>query len=50
LIGEKKHRHVRPEDVPKILADPRNDKVDIPRSDLYDGVTPDTQTGEARKG
>jgi len=50
LIGERKHRHVRPEDVPTILADPNNDKVDIPRSDLYDGVTPDAQPGEARKG
>lgn len=50
LIGEKKHCRVRPEDVSKILADSNNDKVDVPRSELYDGVAPDTQPGEARKG
>jgi len=38
LINEKKHCRVRPEDVPALLADPNNDKLDIPRSDLYDGT------------
>ena len=36
LINERLYRCVRPEDVPRILADPDNDKVDFPRSDLYD--------------
>ena len=38
LINEKKHSRVRPEDVPALLADPNNDKLDVPRSDLYDPV------------
>jgi NADH-quinone oxidoreductase subunit E len=36
LINEKMHKCVRPEDVERILADPNNDKLDVPRSDLYD--------------
>ena len=36
LINERLHTKVRPEDVPKILADPKCDKIDVPRSDLYD--------------
>lgn len=36
LINERLHRCVKPEDVPRILGDPDNDKVDYPRSDLYD--------------
>jgi NADH-quinone oxidoreductase subunit E len=36
LINERLHKCVKPEDVPRILADPDNDKVDFPRSDLYD--------------
>ena len=32
------HKNVRPEDVPRILADPDNDKIDVERSELYDGV------------
>ena len=38
LINEKLHKNVRPEDVPRILADPDNDKIDVERSELYDGV------------
>jgi NADH-quinone oxidoreductase subunit E len=38
LINERLHKNVRPEDVPRILADPDNDKIDVERSDLYDGV------------
>ena len=38
LINEKLHKNVRPEDVPRILADPDNDKLDVERSDIYDGV------------
>jgi NADH:ubiquinone oxidoreductase subunit E len=38
LVGERLHKCVRPQDVPRILADPDNDRIDAPRSDLYDGV------------
>ncbi|MBN1342627.1 MAG: NAD(P)H-dependent oxidoreductase subunit E [Phycisphaerae bacterium] len=41
LINEKLHERVKPEDVPRILADPDNDKLDVPRSYLYDGVGPE---------
>lgn len=37
LIGEKLHHRVRPEDVPRLLADPNNDRIDVPRSTIYDG-------------
>lgn len=36
LINEKLHKRVRVEDLERLLADPDNDKLDIPRSDLYD--------------
>jgi NADH-quinone oxidoreductase subunit E len=36
LINEKLHKCVRAEDVDQILADPHNDRLDVPRSDLYD--------------
>jgi NADH-quinone oxidoreductase subunit E len=35
-INEKLHKCVRPEDVERILSDPNCDKLEIPRSDLYD--------------
>jgi NADH-quinone oxidoreductase subunit E len=38
LINEKLHKNVRPQDVPAILADPNNDRIEVERSDLYDGV------------
>lgn len=38
LINEKLYKQVKPSDVPAILADPNNDKLDMPRSALYDGV------------
>ncbi len=37
LINEKVHKCVRPEDVDRILADPNNATLDIPRSALFDG-------------
>lgn len=40
LIGERLHERVKPEDVPAILADADNDKIDVPRSYLYDGLRP----------
>ncbi len=39
LINEKLHKCVRAEDVDRILADPDNDKLSLPRSDLYDAPT-----------
>jgi NADH-quinone oxidoreductase subunit E len=36
LINEKLYKHVKPEDVAEILVDPNNDKIDVPRSDLFD--------------
>jgi NADH-quinone oxidoreductase subunit E len=38
LINERLHKNVRPEDVPRILADPDNDRIEVERSDLYDGM------------
>ncbi len=37
LINEKLHKCVKPEDVPKLLADADNTTLDMPRSTLYDG-------------
>ena len=36
LINERLHKKVKPEDVAAILADPDNDRLDVPRSDLFD--------------
>lgn len=36
MINEKMHKRVRPEDLDRILADPDNDKLVVPRSDLFD--------------
>lgn len=36
LINEKMHKRVKPEDVAGLLADADNDKLDMPRSDLFD--------------
>jgi hypothetical protein len=38
LINEKLHHCLKPGDVPKLLADADNDRIDLPRSSLYDGV------------
>jgi len=52
LINEKLHKRVRPEDIPRLLADEDNDKLDVPRSDWFDGITlepraPDQPGGDA---
>lgn len=39
LINEKLHKCVKAEDVPRLLADPDNDRIDVPRSTIYDGPT-----------
>jgi NADH-quinone oxidoreductase subunit E len=36
LIGEKLHKGVKPEDVPRVLKDPKNAQVPMARSDLFD--------------
>jgi NADH-quinone oxidoreductase subunit E len=36
LINEKMHKRVRVEDLDRILADPDNDRLTMPRSELYD--------------
>jgi NADH:ubiquinone oxidoreductase subunit E len=36
LINEKLHKRVTPEAVPKLLKDPKNAEVSMPRSDLFD--------------
>jgi NADH-quinone oxidoreductase subunit E len=36
LINEKMHKCVSREDLDRILADPHNDRLDVPRSDLFD--------------
>jgi NADH-quinone oxidoreductase subunit E len=38
LVNEKLHKRVSPDDVDGILDDPNNDRLDIERSDLFDGV------------
>lgn len=43
LINEKLHKHVKAQDVPRLLADPENDTLDIPRSTLFDAP----ESGEA---
>lgn len=45
LVGEKLHKRVKPSQVKDILADPDNNRIDRPRSDLYDGVGGDGQAG-----
>jgi NADH-quinone oxidoreductase subunit E len=36
MVNEKMHKRVTPEDLNRILGDPNSDKLDVPRSDLYD--------------
>ena len=47
IINEKLHKKVRPADVPALLADPDNDRLDVPRSDLFDAPPPAADGGEA---
>ncbi len=39
LINEKLHKRVRPEDITKLLATAENDRILVPRSDLFDAPT-----------
>ncbi len=36
LVNERLHKCVKPDDVPKLLKDAANDRVAMPRSDLFD--------------
>lgn len=36
MINERMHKCVRPEDLDRLLADPDNDRLPMPRSDLFD--------------
>lgn len=53
LINEKLHKRVKAENVETILADPENDRLPIPRSDLFDapiasrGLEPARPNGNA---
>ena len=46
LINEKLHKCVRPEDIPVLLEDPDNDRIEVERSILYDGVKEEQSSGE----
>jgi len=63
LINEKLHKCVKPDDVPALLADETNDRLDVPRSDLFDApgrteltepvgepVSTSSGSGEGRQG
>jgi NADH-quinone oxidoreductase subunit E len=39
LINEKLHKHVKPQDVAKLLAEANNDRIAVPRSALFDAST-----------
>lgn len=46
LINEKLHRCVRPEDVPRLLADENSDRLNVPRSTLFDA--PPAKAGKSK--
>lgn len=41
LVNERLHKRVRPSDVAALLADPNNDRISVPRSDLFDAPSGD---------
>lgn len=47
LINEKMHKCVKVEELERILADPHCDKLDIPRSELYDAPRESSTAGPA---
>jgi NADH-quinone oxidoreductase subunit E len=49
LINEKLNHSVRPQDVKKLLSDPENDRLTIPRSTLYDTLVP-AERGDTARG
>ncbi len=50
LIGERMHKQVKPEDVPKLLADAGNDRIAAPRSDLFDAPAAKGGASNGRPG
>ncbi len=46
LVNERLHKCVKVDDVEKILADAESDKLDMPRSDLFDAPGRDGSDGE----
>ncbi len=42
LIHERLHKRVKPQDVAKLLADTDNDRLSVPRSDLFDAPAAST--------
>jgi len=50
LVNEKLHKRVRPEDVAGILADEHNDRIDSPRSDLFDAPAEAPSEADAKEG
>jgi NADH:ubiquinone oxidoreductase subunit E len=38
LVNEKLHKRVKPQDLMKLLADASNDRIAVPRSDLFDAT------------
>lgn len=49
LINEKLHKSVKPDDVKKILKDPKNDQITPPRSALFDPPSQVADKGDAAK-
>ncbi len=47
LVNEKLHKCVRAADVPRLLADADNDRIDLPRSHLFDGPHEEEGGGSA---
>lgn len=47
LINERSYKCVKPDDIPRILADKNNDVIEPPRSDIYDGVEPPVEADDA---
>ena len=47
LINERSYKCVKPDDIPRILADKNNDVIEPPRSDIYDGVEPPDKSDNA---
>ncbi len=46
MINERMHKRVRVDDLPRILADPDNARLDVPRSTLFDAPRNSGASGE----
>ncbi len=45
LINERLHKKLQVQDVERLLADPQNDRIAVPRSELFDGPRKDSGNG-----